>query len=173
MQKSYIIKSIFVTALMVFSLPIVCCATDIIEINQLVEQAKKLDKTEVTIQGELIGEELERGEYSWININDNSNAIGVWVKHKDIEQVKHYGDYKHKGDIVRITGNFNRACAEHGGDTDIHALKIEIVQKGSLTSVALSNKKIVLASVLTVFALIIVLVYFKVAKRPANKNMQS
>ena len=125
MQK--IAESLIFIIFILGLIPLCFAATeDITEINGLVENAFELDGKQVTVQGEAIGEVLERGEYSWININDTTNAIGIWAKQSDINQIQHYGDYKHKGDIVRITGEFHRACPEHGGDVDIHLSLIHI-----------------------------------------------
>jgi hypothetical protein len=44
--------------------------------------------------------------------------------------IKYYGDYHNIGDSVRVTGVFNRACKEHGGDMDIHCDSIEVVSNG-------------------------------------------
>jgi hypothetical protein len=154
-------KIIILILIIAYLLSVSCTAADVTEINMLAENAAALDKTEITIQGELIGEALERGEYAWININDTTNAIGVWVKLSDIDQVQFYGDYKHKGDVVRITGIFNRACPEHGGDVDIHCVNIKIVKKGYPVTENVSLNKIISAAVLIITAIIITAFNFR------------
>jgi len=84
----------------------------------------------VIYSGEVIGDIMKRGEYAWINVSDENNAIGIWVPYVETEKIKYTGKYRYKGDIVRISGVFNRACPEHGGDLDIHAKSIEIIEKG-------------------------------------------
>ena len=122
-------KKILILVFLISILCIVTCyASGTVPINDLIEKAFAMENKEVTVQGETIGEALERDEYAWININDNTNAIGVWVKLDELTQIKYYGDYKNKGDIVKVTGVFHRACTEHGGDVDIHCSKIEIVE---------------------------------------------
>ena len=161
-KNSKIIIFIFIFTLF---LTITINASNVIEINQLVENASTLDNTEVSIQGELIGEALERGEYAWININDTTNAIGVWVKQSDINQIQFYGDYKHKGDIVKITGTFNKACVEHGGDVDIHCTNIELVEKGYIIKEELSFLKIITAVVLITIMMLVLVIYSKLMIR--------
>ena len=165
-KNSKIIILIFIFAL---SLAGICNASNVTEINQLVENAAALDKSEVIVQGELIGEELERGEYSWININDTTNSIGIWVKQDDINQFQFYGDYKHKGDIVKVTGSFYKACTEHGGDFDIHCSNIEIVEKGYVVIEELSSIKVIIAAVLIIITMLTLTLYFKLMKRPLKK----
>jgi lysyl-tRNA synthetase class II len=141
---------------------ITCSASEsITKINDLIENSVVLNNTQVTVQSEVIGEALERGEYAWININDTTNAIGVWVKKSDIEQIKFYGDYKHKGDIVKVTGVFYRACSEHGGDVDIHSTNIEIVETGSNTKHQLSQNKVIVTFCLVLIAVVMLVFYFR------------
>jgi hypothetical protein len=151
MRKSLEILILFLLSLIIFTLP--CAASDnIIKLNDLIEQSNSLDNTEVTVQGELIGEALERGEYAWLNINDTTNATGIWVKMSDIDQIQFYGDYKHSGDIVKVTGVFHRACPDHGGDVDIHCTNIEIIQTGHVIKEQISTSKITVTFLLIVLA---------------------
>jgi len=123
-------------------------ANGIISINDLVNKSLKLDEKNITIQAEAIGEVLERGSYAWINVNDGSNAIGVWLKLEETQTLEYFGDYFHHGDIVRIKGVFNRACVEHGGELDIHAFNIEIIEEGHPVLYEISSWKFTLAMVL-------------------------
>ncbi len=141
-----------------------CYATDTIEINQLIENASSLDNTVLTIQGELIGEALERNEYAWINVNDGTNATGVFIKQSDIDKIKYYGDYKHRGDIVKITGTFYKSCKAHGGDVDIHCSSLEIIEKGHINKEEVSRFKIIFAVILFIIASLILIVYLKQIK---------
>jgi hypothetical protein len=156
--------------ILIFLLPILlavpCAASEnITKINDLIEQSIALDNTEVTVQGELIGEALERGDYTWININDTTNAIGIWVKKSDIDQIQFYGDYKHKGDLVKIAGVFHKACSEHGGDVDIHCTDIKIIETGHNIHEQISTYKVVLTVSLILIAAFIVIIYLKVKKK--------
>ena len=67
---------------------------------------------------------------AWINVHDGKNAIGVWIDRRLTEDILYTGSYKSKGDWVRIEGKFNRTCAEHGGDLDIHAQSIRKLTPG-------------------------------------------
>jgi len=52
----------------------------------------------INIQGEAIGELLERGKYSFVNLNDGTAAIGIYLKTTDGEIIKSYGNYHKIGD---------------------------------------------------------------------------
>jgi len=136
-------------------------AADITGLNELVENGKAFDGKNVTVQGEALGEAMERGEYAWVNISDPTNIMGVWMKVKDAEKIAFFGDYKHKGDIIKISGKFHRACKEHGGDMDIHSVTVEIIEKGHFIIEEVGTRKITVGIVLTILTLIIAGFYLK------------
>ncbi|MEA5026993.1 MAG: hypothetical protein VB012_04960 [Erysipelotrichaceae bacterium] len=165
-----ICQTLIITWLFLWIAAIGCLAQDqTFTINELIENAVSLDGTNVTIEGEAIGEILERGEYSWININDKTNAIGVWIKTSDAQKITYFGDYKNQGDTVRITGTFYNACSEHGGDTDIHAASIEIIQTGNAVSENISPIKILSAGILLVTMLITATAYLRLKKKQTTE----
>lgn len=156
---------IFVFLLCVFLSETCTAAESITKINDLIENATALDNTVVTVQGEVIGEALERGDYVWLNITDTTNAIGIWVKKDDIAQIQFYGDYKHKGDILRITGIFSRACTEHGGDVDIHCSIIEVTEPGYVIKEQISRNKFIITLIAIVFTAVILIIYLKIKEQ--------
>ena len=136
-------------------------AADRTEINTLIEKSQTFDGQTVTVEGEALGEAMLRGEYAWINISDNTNAIGVWLKASDAQKISVFGDYRHKGDTVKITGIFSRNCAEHGGDVDIHNQAMEIIEKGINVPETITQTKINAASALFLFALLSAYIYWR------------
>ncbi len=158
-------KKVLTVIFLAASINLLCgAAYPVTQINDLVENSIKYDNTEITVHGEAIGEILERGAYSWVNILDSTNSIGIWIKTEDAEKIKFFGDYKHKGDIVQIKGIFNRACSEHGGDVDIHCANIEIMQSGYIIQEKLSSTKIKIAIALMFLALTIICIFYKKTK---------
>ncbi len=99
--------------------------------SELIEKALELDGQAVIYRGELIAGVLNRGDHSWANLNDGINAIGVWCPAELLSVIEFAGDYKYTGDTVEVQGVFNRACPLHGGELDIHASGVSIVEKGS------------------------------------------
>jgi len=142
---------------------------ELVTINDLVENALSYDRQTVTVEGEAIGEALERGEYSWVNISDGTNAIGIWMKKEDADSLEYFGDYKHIGDTIQVTGVFSRDCSEHGGDVDIHCSSLKIVKSGHSVSNTVSSTKIIIAAILSFFA--VLLAYFYRAKTKKRKNV--
>ncbi len=113
---------------------------------ELVEHPGFYDQEQVEFEGEAIGEAMVRGDYAWIHLNDDAykyknveegarlggfnSGMSVWIEAGQLLEDGIYGDYKHEGDIVRVTGVFNAACAEHGGDMDVHAVQLRLVTPG-------------------------------------------
>lgn len=119
-----------------------------VNIGTLIEQANKFDKNKVTIEAEVIGDVLERGEYAWINVNDGTGAIGVYIKVEDIDKIKHTGKYQYLGDTIRVEGTFYHAFAEQSGDMAIKADKIEVVKAGGEDKQSIQTYKWVMVGVL-------------------------
>ena len=97
---------------------------------ELINNAKLYDGKVVTYEGEVIGDIMVRGDYAWLNVHDNQNAIGIWTDKNLAKDILYTGSYKSKGDWIEITGVFQRACKQHGGDLDIHAQAIRKVRQG-------------------------------------------
>ena len=109
---------------------------------ELINNAKQYDGKLVIYEGEVIGDVMLRGEYAWINVNDEKNAIGIWIKKELIKDIVYTGSYKVGGDLVEITGKFNRSCVEHGGDLDIHAQSITKISSGNKTPHSVNKEEI-------------------------------
>lgn len=141
-----------------------CKAQDIVQINDLIEKSKEFNNKDVIIQGEVVGEKMIRGEYAWININDGSNVIGIWAKNADFKDIKDYGNYKNKGNLVKVEGTFSRNCMEHGGDVDIHAKKVTVTEQGSKIVRNIDKMKINACIILIILTSVLGFLYYKYIK---------
>lgn len=141
----------------------------------LVEQPKKYDGQAVQFTGEAIGEAMIRGEYAWIHVNDDAyyaknveegaplggynSGMAVWAPAGITARIMHYGDYQNEGDVVTVTGIFNAACAEHGGDMDIHAEELVVDIQGRDVVDEVKPWKVWLSTALTFLAALLYAVY--------------
>jgi hypothetical protein len=107
------------------------CRADTVSGKELIEKAKVLDGTQVTYRGEAVGEIMPRGDFCWLNLNDGANAVGVWMPKEWVRGVM-AGNYRQRGDVLEVSGIFHRSCAQHGGDLDIHAKSIRLLEKGKI-----------------------------------------
>ena len=140
-------------------------AASAVPINDLIENSLEYDGQTVTVQGEAIGEVLEREEYAWVNISDGGNAIGVWMTLENAVKIEYFGDYKNIGDTLRITGVFSRDCAEHGGEVDIHCNTLELLSPGHHVAETVAPIKILITFVLAALAGTAVIVTFVLRKK--------
>ncbi|MDI6900805.1 MAG: hypothetical protein QMC79_03825 [Anaerosomatales bacterium] len=89
------------------------------------------DGTQVTFSGEVVSEALRDGEDRvWLNVLDEGVAIGVNMPAEMAEKVSVFGDHRNDGDVVRVTGVYNEACRTHGGDMDVHAETVDVLEQG-------------------------------------------
>jgi hypothetical protein len=123
--------------------------------DDLINNAKDYDKKEVVYSGEVIGDIMKRGENTWINVFDGTNAIGIWIKTEEAKKIKYAGKYSFTGDTVKVTGMFDRACSEHGGDLDIHANKIEIIKQGYYDIKKINYNFIIISVILLITSIVL------------------
>ncbi len=130
--------------------------------KELIEQSKQLDGTEVRYEGEVIGDIMNRGAYTWVNVHDGKNALGCWMPRRIADTIRYAGNFKTRGDWVVVSGQFHRACPMHGGDLDIHVQELTIARRGhdiiEPFNIAKRNVAVVLAGVL---CLVLILMRFR------------
>ncbi|MFC1657787.1 hypothetical protein ACFL1D_00175 [Candidatus Omnitrophota bacterium] len=107
-----------------------CYAQEAVSGEKLIEHSKDYDAKEIIYEGEVVGEVMMRRGGAWASINDGETSMSVWMPLELAETIQYSGDYKTKGDILQVRGIFNRVCAEHGGDLDIHAITLRKIKPG-------------------------------------------
>ena len=134
--------------------------------NGLIDEAGAYDGRRVVFSGEVVGDILESGDHVWLNVSDGGNAVGVWVERGLARDIRVAGRYAQRGDIVRVTGKFNRACPEHGGDFDIHAQRVDLVERGYPVTHPVPRWKAGLAIALPALAMVLMaLAFSRTARR--------
>lgn len=113
--------------------------------NELIDQAKDYDNQRVVYEGEVLGDILYRGDHAWLAVSDGNNTIGIYVAAEQARQISMVGGYGKHGDTIRVEGVFHRACAEHGGDLDIHANTVAVLEVGEDVQMPLSRLVTILA----------------------------
>ena len=140
-------KTLFVIiALLLLLTPAVAMAdASAVSSNDLIDRAKDYDNQTVVYEGEVLGDILYRGDFAWLAVYDGSNTIGVYVTRAQAEEIAFVGGYGVRGDSIRIEGVFHRACAEHGGDLDIHANTLKVLTAGTRVAMPVSRLMMILA----------------------------
>jgi hypothetical protein len=167
MQKKALL---FIIALLILLVPTIAFAdAESIGSNDLIDRAKDYDGQTVVYEGEVIGDILYRGDYAWLAVFDGNNTIGCYVTTEQAKQISVVGGYGKSGDTVQIEGIFHRACAEHGGDLDIHCVSIRVLTIGETVVVSHSKLVMILACALPLPAAGLL---FLVWKRRAKSSFQ-
>jgi hypothetical protein len=100
--------------------------------TELINNALKLDKQEIELQGEAVGEIIERDNgMCWINIFDGSSAIGVYINIEEAKKIGIFGTHKFKGDIVAIKGKLYANDELTGGELDVQGNSLKVVTPGN------------------------------------------
>ena len=157
-MKRLMILCVFVLLL----LPVAAsAAATIITSTDCIERAFDLDGQTVLYTGEVIGDVMPRGEYAWVNVSDGANAIGVWISKDMLGMISVAGRYGSVGDSLQITGVFHRACQEHGGDMDIHAQQMIVMEVGHAASRPASGMMILAAMLFAGLDVVLLIVYWR------------
>ena len=137
--------------------------------NDLIDRAKDYDNQTIVYEGEVLGDILYRGDYAWLAVSDGDNTIGVYVTKAQADLITLVGGYGKRGDTVRISGVFHRACAEHGGDLDIHADSVTILEAGAPVAMPVSRIVAMLAALLPLPAAALLLLVWQRRKTTVKK----
>jgi len=133
MRRAFVAVVAFVLAV---SFPASALAAAVQEVSPavLASADAEFDGATVSFSGEVISESLRAdADHVWLNILSDGVAIGVYMPNEMAEPVTTFGDYGHTGDIVEVVGVFSEACDQHGGDMDIHAVSLDLLEPGTET----------------------------------------
>lgn len=131
-----------------------------LEPAELVLRATELDGRLVTLQGEAIGDILHAGpDDVWVNLGADGVGVGVFVDGILADRISSLGDYRRSGDIAMVQGRFNAACDRHGGDLDLHATSLVILESGQPTVHAVDYWRGIAGAALLGMALLLQRIY--------------
>lgn len=129
--------------------------------SELIANTRQYDGKLIFFQGEVVGDIMSRGEFVWLNVLDGQNALGIWTSLDLAKGILYSANYTTIGDKVKIQGTFNRRCAQHGGDLDIHAVSIKKINSGMGVHEKTDKVKLTLVVVLGGLCLILILIRFR------------
>lgn len=131
-----------------------------------IEFTDEEDGAEVTVQGEAIGEALVAPDGNrWVNLLGDGTALGVVMRARDADTIPTFGEYRQQGATVRVTGTLQRGCDEHGGDLDLHATSVVVLDGGEEIPRAVHPAKLWLALAALVGAFLLWFRYLQLRRR--------
>jgi hypothetical protein len=138
-------RVLLVVAVLLLTAGVASAADRPVQVNDLIEHAKEYDGQQVTVTGEVIGDIMRRGDTGWINVSDGSGDLGVWAPTAALASVKVAGRYHTRGDQVEVTGIFHRGDPAQGGDLDLQATSVRVVEAGAPVAHPIDEGSFVLA----------------------------
>lgn len=121
---------------------------------EAVALALESDGAPATVHGEALGEALAApGGKRWVNIGREGTAIGVVMTAEQAAEVPRFGLYRQRGATLEVSGVLNSACDEHGGDLDLHADTVSVLDEGGAIVDPLHPGKLWLAGASATIAL--------------------
>lgn len=136
----------------IICIPVAAQQTVMRTVQELIDDAKTFDGQTVVIRGEAIGDMMPRGDFAWINVEDATGMIGIWLPLEDAQKISFLGSYHSKGDMVEVEGIFVRADQTLYGETAIRAQRFDVVAKGTVISHELNIVKVEASVVLLICA---------------------
>ncbi|MEN6387795.1 MAG: hypothetical protein ABFD13_02720 [Candidatus Cryosericum sp.] len=131
--------------------------------TELVEHSASWDGKTVSFRGEVLEDVLARSDGTWLNLSDgNNSAMGVFIPRTvSMPVISWTEDYRTIGDTVVVTGVFHRACADHQGETDIHATSVVVTAQGSTKDNPIHRDRVVWLIVLGLALVVVMWFYYR------------
>jgi hypothetical protein len=123
------------SAILLLAWPLTAGAAELQDVYspaEVVDIDRELDGSAIVVEGEAVGDKLRAmGGGTYVNVLGDEVGLGVWFSDDEmVEQIEYLGNFHQDGDIVRVTGVVNVTCPQHGGEFDLHAEELEIVERG-------------------------------------------
>jgi hypothetical protein len=100
----------------------------IVDLTELVAFPADRSGETVVVEGEAIGQAIGKKDgHAFVNVLDGPTAVGVFMTEEQTARITGFGGYKTTGSIIRVSGELNVACEQHGGDFDVHASTVEVI----------------------------------------------
>jgi hypothetical protein len=121
--------------------------SELVPVSQLMDDGARFDNTEVTVEGELVGDYGFRDDgFMWTQINDDSYArdalvdggprtganVGVGVRMPSAlgEGLDPVGGYRLEGPLVQLTGIWRYHDPDRGGESYLDVSELVVVEGG-------------------------------------------
>ncbi len=121
--------------------------SELVPVSQLVDDGARFDNTEITVEGELVGDYGFRDDgFMWTQINDDSYArealvdggprtgtnVGVGVRMPSAlgEGLDPVGGYRLEGPLVQLTGIWRYHDPDRGGESYLEVGELVVVGGG-------------------------------------------
>ncbi len=142
------------------------------DVKSLLGASYRLDGKTVRFSGVATGAPLaaDGDGHVWVCVKSAGRAIGVWMDAEQAAQVAHFAGYTGEGDDIVVEGVFNRVCAAHAGELEVHAESVSVEAQGGSLAHPLSAPRLVCAALLAAAALVAVVVCHVFLRRTGRRG---
>jgi len=102
--------------------------------SQAVESILKhkdfFDRKSVSVEREVVGDIIKRGDYSIVNLKDGSFFIGLVLTPEQVHSLEFTRTSQSRGDLVKAEGIFYKECPELSGESIISVKDLVVVKFG-------------------------------------------
>ena len=106
-------------------------------IVDLAQADSYFDNQTVRVTGEVVGDRrasLGDAENCWITLTEpvfgENSTVEVYRSNEQASRIDTYGAYGRVGTILSVQGTFHLVCAEHEGESDVHADSVTVSARG-------------------------------------------
>jgi hypothetical protein len=152
--------------LLILNLPTLAFADSNTTVTGLTNAGQQIDGQDVSFEGEVVGDILnaEPG-FKWLLVRDGNDSLSVLIAADDAEKITHLGRYNETGTRIEVRGIFEIDCAEHDGQTDVHATKITVLDEGSLRESDFSARELEVGALLIVIGACLYVLHWRLRER--------
>lgn len=148
---------------------VVCPAapTRTVQASTLIDCGELFDGRQVTYRGEAIRAVLERDGHAIVQVNDDpyaqagplperrthlggNSGMPVVMPLEAADEITFLGSYRAQGDLLAVTGTFQRTSNVLGGEPAIHATRVEVVRSGHFIVHVVSQRRVTTAIALVI-----------------------
>lgn len=119
----------------------------VMDLQDMIAHPEPYDGQVVTIAGEAVGGGADSDASGHVLIQAGPAVVSVWAPVALTRRIRHIGRRYVQGDKVRVTGVFQWADAAHGGEQDILAMDITVVESGGVLRPAYEEMRSALMAV--------------------------
>ena len=155
---------VFSFCYLIFAVSSFAVAGEVVSLKEVLSNPDYYHNKEITFIGEVVGEPLDDNGNTWINVLDGNYHIGVYIdninfRYPLVEDIKHFGTFKTKGDIVKIKGIFHKNCPMHSS-RDVHIYSLHVEKEGFYFNRPISSLKKEALFKLAIICLTLAVIYF-------------
>lgn len=141
-----------------------------ISIEELTNADSYMDGQTVQVVGEVVGDRIidTDPEYCWItlqSIQKTDSEVSIFMPVTASDAIDTYGAYGKRGTQLQVRGDFNLACRDHHGTSEIHAINVAVVEKGEVDQVPFEPRRLLPGIGLVMLGCVLMLLYNVLSER--------